>query len=499
MANDTSANRCGPLVIRQQVGIGRGRLPMFPVGLFEGENQIIFVFDTGFDIGSTEDVHPAFARRVKAVTAADTDGHGTHVAAIALGDFRYLQGVHALSHGVAPKAQLVSIHIDFSKEINMMTLLESAKSGGDLPAIMNHSWGFSSSEVRQSPYDSQQAGEIDAFMSKTPYCCIVLAAGNNGHKLSLRPLYTPIIDACAAAKNCITVGATFCDRPMGDSDVKIDASGNNRGFREWASFSSSGPTLEGRIAPHVLAPGAVVVSARSRAILPANLAKFVDLYGTPDIADLLLASGTSMAAPVVTGLVAVLRGMLMRGRADHTPLPSGALLKALVIHGAVDLLGTVMELPSVDGADRRTIGMTAAPNPFQGFGLVNVFNSVSPLLKLGQGTAGFIDGHLPPGEHHIQEIAIPSGATKVIVTLSYTDIPGPSMRNILQISLRYGIFVAYPLLPTDPLKRNIKWTHQNTQKIVVSLPPAVSASIFMMVQTDLQRAAFALVWEVLTE
>ena len=31
---------------------------------------------------------------------------------------------------------------------------------------------------------------------------------------------------------------------------------------------------------------------------------------------------------------------------------SGALLKALIIHGAVDLFGSAMELPAVGGAER---------------------------------------------------------------------------------------------------------------------------------------------------
>ena len=53
---------------------------------YQGRDQLVCVADTGFDKGSTTDVHQAFAGRVKALhcwgrTGAtdDPDGHGTHV------------------------------------------------------------------------------------------------------------------------------------------------------------------------------------------------------------------------------------------------------------------------------------------------------------------------------------------------------------------------------------------------------------------------------------
>ena len=59
----------------------------------EGEGEIVAVADTGFDKGSTTDVHPAFKGRVKKLYALgrpnrkdDPDGHGTHVAGSVLGD-----------------------------------------------------------------------------------------------------------------------------------------------------------------------------------------------------------------------------------------------------------------------------------------------------------------------------------------------------------------------------------------------------------------------------
>jgi subtilisin family serine protease len=80
---------------------------------FEGENQVVAVADTGFDVGSTTNVHPAFQGRVARLyalgrpnNANDPNGHGTHVAGSVLGDG--ISTVLGMAiRGTAPRAQLV--------------------------------------------------------------------------------------------------------------------------------------------------------------------------------------------------------------------------------------------------------------------------------------------------------------------------------------------------------------------------------------------------------
>ncbi|HYG15125.1 MAG TPA: S8 family peptidase, partial [Bacteroidia bacterium] len=72
-----------------------------------------------------------------------------------------------------------------------------------------------------------------------------------------------------------------------------------------ANFSSMGPTVDGRIKPDVVSPGITVSSAFNRyAIDPFSLSYISTVNGTTDFYGVL--SGTSMAAPQVTGIVALM-------------------------------------------------------------------------------------------------------------------------------------------------------------------------------------------------
>ena len=144
--------------------------------------------------------------------------------------------------------------------------------------------------------------------------------------------------------------------------VSLDEAGaaNLPRIDSMADFSSKGPALDGRLKPEVTAPGEMIVSARAGRTCGVTTM-----------------SGTSMATPVVSGALALLRQYFAKGwyasggveptatGVDETQ-PSGALIRAAVINGA----------SSMAGYTEAGFPLEPPPSFHQGFGRVNLAASV---------------------------------------------------------------------------------------------------------------------------
>ncbi|MBM4249909.1 MAG: PKD domain-containing protein [Euryarchaeota archaeon] len=203
----------------------------------------------------------------------DNDGHGTHVAGIAVGT----GGPQRTYAGVAPGARLV--------DIKVMNFWGSAPAGKVMEGVrwaMEHRTEFNISVISLSLGTSTSSDGNDAVSQLVNQAVragmvAVIAAGNDGpHNSGL--------GAPAAADDAITVGATD---DAGTVDRKDDY---------LAHYSSRGPRRSDldldstdELKPELSAPGSNIMSA-----LAGSSGSYISL------------SGTSMACPHVSGLCALM-------------------------------------------------------------------------------------------------------------------------------------------------------------------------------------------------
>jgi subtilisin family serine protease len=171
-----------------------------------------------------------------------------------------------------------------------------------------------------------------------------------------------------------------------------------------AAFSSRGPTQDGRLKPEIVAPGTNILSTRS------HDPKAEPLWGAYN-QDYVWSGGTSMATPLTSGAIALIRQYLMEKRSFATP--SAALMKATIIHSATDLFpGQFGEVGKAKGQEL----LKRRPNTDEGYGLVNVAKATD------LGNAVMVDERAGVGSN--ETLAYPvkvSGRAHLIATLVWTD------------------------------------------------------------------------------
>lgn len=229
-----------------------------------GKGVVVGIVDTGLDV-----THPDVAGRVKGfkdVTGEgeiDNNGHGTHVAGI-------IGGTGAASDG---KYRGVAFECDYviAKVLrgNGGGLMSDVIAGMEFcldqkVKVINLSLGGDSAN------DGTDAISVACDNAVDEGITVCVAAGNSGPGAST-------VGSPACARKVITVGAT-------DKQDGI------------ASYSSRGPTSDGRVKPDVCFPGSSIISARAK-----NTA-----MGTPLNDFYTTASGTSMATPHAVGTCALL-------------------------------------------------------------------------------------------------------------------------------------------------------------------------------------------------
>uniref|UniRef100_A0A7S1FXM9 subtilisin n=1 Tax=Corethron hystrix TaxID=216773 RepID=A0A7S1FXM9_9STRA len=280
----------------------------------------------------------------------DSHGHGTHVAGTIVGKIcdydddggcAPSNGINA--DGVAPEAKVAVFDAyGTSKSFNAgdrYFLLETGRLANAY--IHNASWGCKHCNY----YTSNNIVE-DRYHIENENYLLIMAGGNRGS--NMRP--KSVINN---AKNVLTVCAT--------NNSGYHAIGK-RGKNYVAYFSGKGPSGDGRIKPDVCAPGHHVRSAG------------IGSGPTSRNCNSILSQGTSMAAPGAAGAALLIRQYFIEGwypSGSKVPsdgfVPSGTLLKAVLVNSGQALLGT------------DNVYFVSVSSPYdtaQGFGRISLIHSL---------------------------------------------------------------------------------------------------------------------------
>jgi serine protease AprX len=244
-----------------------------------GQGITVAVIDSG--IGKHEDL----AERMIVSSEygyGDPYGHGTHVAGIASGD-----DADGLYTGVAPGAQIISLGISdetgMGYESDVVAALQWVDDNKDTYNIRVVNLSLNST-VEASYHNSPMSAAVEILWFKG--VVIVASVGNKGPAGSHNTAKT----APASDPFIIVVGASDEHDTSGRSDDSI------------APFSSHGNTVDGHSRPDIIAPGYDIYSALS----PDSSWDIEHPNRLAPEGEYIRLSGTSMAAPVVTGTVALL-------------------------------------------------------------------------------------------------------------------------------------------------------------------------------------------------
>jgi serine protease AprX len=298
-----------------------------------GNGVTVAVLDTGVNSG-----HPDFTGsklvtvnvNPRALGGGDGHGHGTHVIGIVNGRDPYGQYI-----GVAPDARVISVKVaDDTGASTTSDLLAGLQWVSDNRAAYNIRVVNLSinAALAESYLTSPLAAAVETLWLNG--VVVVVASGNRGTDLSNQTWYAPANDPFV-----ITVGALDENQTVGTTDDSL------------AYFSSRGPTQDGFYKPEIVAPGRKIVAPLSNG--GSTLAKLL-----PDhIVDgnHIRLSGTSMAAPVVTGVVA----LLLERNPSLTPDQVKWLLQltASAYPGKADIAGVVNPVAAIQTASKGKLGL----------------------------------------------------------------------------------------------------------------------------------------------
>ncbi|MCI9846959.1 S8 family serine peptidase [Flavobacterium pectinovorum] len=226
-----------------------------------------------------------------------------------------------------------------------------------------------------------------------------------------------------------------------------------------SSYSSFGPTIDGRLVPQIAAVG-------------------TDVYSLDYSNSYQVMSGTSMATPGVTGTLALL---YERYKNTYGEKPLASLMKALVTNTAKD-------------------AGNPGPDYKYGFGNLNGLRAVKGLDK-----KMFYTASVANGATYEKDIVVPAGLVTLKVLLAYTDIGGTPGGTSVQVNdldikiVKDGVTtLPWVLNPTAPNANAVRGVDNvnNIEQVTLDNPTAGTYKIIVTgTRVPLNTQQFSVVYD----
>ena len=449
-----------------------------------------------WDGGAVRSSHVELTGRIlQKDNAAGLSDHATHVAGTLIAS-----GVNPLAKGMSFGQQQLWAY-DFGNDNSEMladaaSLLVSNHSYGEIagwyyndavnPARWEFRGRFNENEDYKMGYYNGKSELWDSIAYNAPYYLIVKSAGNkrneNGPAVG-QPYWRydvngvmssagtrpdginsndgyDIIPSNGVAKNVLTIGAVGMipngyTRP---TDVIM------------SSFSSYGPTDDGRIKPDVSAAGVNLMSSVG------NSDNAYDTY-----------SGTSMSSPNTSGSLLLLQEYYAQLHAGT--FMRSATLKGLVIHTADEA------------------GDTPGPDYRFGWGLINMQSAATAITS--NNTKHLIQENVLNSGNTFTQNVVATGEGKLFATISWTDPKGPveplvtalnnptkRLVHDLDIVIKKGAttyqpWVLNPVIPAAAASKGNNNTDNVEQVVIEDVVPGETYTIEITNKGTLQRGSQA--------
>jgi subtilisin family serine protease len=406
---------------------------------------------------------------------ADLNNHGTHVCGSIAGNGANSNGT---LRGMAPGARLTVLSMGPNNSTGLSVPADLVTgvftdAYADGARIHSNSWGSNNNLGKYTAF----AEDVDDFVFHHPDMLVVIAAGNSGPGASTvsapgtakNCLTVGAAESVRPLPAAISINPNLQDADHNPATPKVNVpltlngvAGQADNADDIATFSSRGPvndTGDTRTKPDIVAPGSFILSCRSTVSTadrgPDGLAhdSTIDSFYADDAdgvathaeavgrglpggpffgtwnettppapagsgplaqQNYFYDSGTSMATPITSGGVAILRQYLRQRRGVANP--SAALMKAMIINAA-----------AVPG------GGSAAPDNTRGFGRLDVQQILNPP---GTGQQSFSDDvqlAVATGDIRSMSVTVADPAQPLRITLVWTDRPGKGLQNRLYL------------------------------------------------------------------